>query len=183
MGLGSSQQNQEQENLFKLFSRDIVVCIIIQLEKIDTMKAYRVVYTEDGYIRIFFLKYRKMLEESFKMCKAHLMAQSIPKHHHIILKTEQDSLNFTFYVFIRGNFERLQAYKHVSYHEYHKTRGCLLLIVHGVGLCIIFENFEFKGAKHTMMKITKLKSSGVGIIAELDNNDTRVYCKNVLENL
>lgn len=180
MGLGFSQK---QEELFELFSRDVVVCIIIQLEKIDTMKAYRVVYTEDGYIRNYFLKYKRILEESFKMCKAHLMAQSIRKLDRVILKTTQDNLNFTFYVFIRGNFERLQTYKHASYYEYHKTRGCLLLMVHGVGLCIIFENFEFKGTKHMMMKVTKLKSSGVAIIEELDNNDTHVYCKNVLEHL
>lgn len=153
------------------FSRDIVVCIIIQLEKINTMKAYRVVYTEEGRIRYFFFKYRKTLENVFKMCKAHLMIQSIYKHNGILLKKEEDTLNFTFFVSIFPT-TTIHTYKHISYYEYHKTRKSLIRIIRGVGLCVIFYKFMHRGYNHTFMKITKFKSdTGVGIMQELCEDD------------
>lgn len=160
------------------FSRDIVVCIIIQLEKINTMKAYRVVYTEEGCIRCFFSKYRKMLKEVFKMCKAHLMIQSIYKLDRIILKKEYDSLNFTFGVYIKKD-QNLHDYIHFSYYNYHngKRRQCYTRIISGVGLTVIFCDLKSLKLDYPVMKITKFKHGGhVGIIEEYEEDDYCNFC-------
>ena len=144
------------------FSRDIVVCIIIQLEKLNPMKAYQVVYTDEGNIRGFFFRYRSLLKQVFQTCRAHLMAQSLylprrlNKNYHplcgflIMMRHSQ-------YRNIYCHFEPNYMYytSHAPWGEY--VHGVVRpLVVDKIGLCIVCYSFG-PSNEALVVKIDELK--------------------------
>lgn len=149
------------------FSRDIVVCIIIQLEKINSLKAYHVVYTGDGEIRGFFFKYRFQMKLIFKMCRAHLMTQSIYKQQIWKIKYKIDDIHF------RSRFNG-----NVGMYIYCEPKrvccdACQMVLIHDVGLCIWFNKFG-PNKEPYIAKIDDFKSNVARLCEFTDDEKTHV---------